>query len=111
MASIRQEKVSELIKRELAVIFQRESRTMFNGMFITVTKCRISPDLGNAKAYLSFMAVEDTDKAIETVQSQVWKIRKMLAEGAGKALRRTPDLNFFVDDSLDYYDTIDELLK
>ena len=111
MPSIRQDKVAELIKRELAVIFQRESRTMFSGMFITVTKCRISPDLGNAKVYLSFMAVNDKEAAIQQVRSHDWKIRKMMSQGAGKALRRTPELNYFVDDSLDYYEKIDELLK
>jgi len=111
MDSIRQEKIGQLIKRELAVIFQRESRTMFNGMFITVTKCRISPDMGVARAYLSFMAVTDKDAALEMVRSTSWKIRKMLAQGAGKDLRRTPDLTFFIDDSLDYYEKIDDLLK
>lgn len=111
MDSIRQEKIGQLIKRELAVIFQRESRTMFNGMFITITKCRVSPDMGVAKAYLSFMAVKDKEEALNVVRNMSWKIRKMLAAGAGKDLRRTPELTFFIDDSLDYYEKIDELLK
>ena len=54
MAGIRQEKMAELIRRDLSVIFQREANTWFGGMFISVTQVRMAPDLGLAKVYLSF---------------------------------------------------------
>ena len=52
-----------MIKRELSILFQRESTTWFGGLFITVTQVRIGPDLGLARVYLSFMAVSDKEKA------------------------------------------------
>lgn len=111
MASIRQEKVSSLLKRELAVIFQRESRNLFEGRFITVTQVRVAPDLGTAKVYLSFMAVPDAKAALEQVKQNDWKVRQILGNTVGKQLRRVPELFFYLDDSLDYYDEIDRLLK
>ena len=76
MASIRQERVAELLKRELSILFQRESNTWFNGLFITVTQVRIGPDLGLAKVYLSFMATPDKDKALKQVEAEGWRVRK-----------------------------------
>lgn len=111
MSSIRQEKINSLLKRELALIFQQESRNLFNGMFITVTVVRVTPDLGVAKAYLSFMATKDKKAALETVREQTWKVRQLLGSKVGKQLRRVPELTFFIDDSLDYFDEIDRLLK
>ena len=64
MTSIRQERVAELIKRELSMVFQRQANAWFDGMFITVTQVRIGPDLGLARVYLSFMAVKDKDEAL-----------------------------------------------
>ena len=70
MASIRQERVAELLKRELSILFQRESNTWFGGLFITVTQVRIGPDLGLAKVYLSFMATPDKEKALKEVETE-----------------------------------------
>ena len=111
MASIRQEKISELLKRELAVIFQRESQTLFSGRFITVTHVRVTPDLGSARVYLSFMAVQDKNAELDKVNVHKWKIKKLLVKQVGKQLRIMPDLSFHIDDSLDYYDEISNLLK
>ena len=111
MASIRQERVSELIKRELSILFQRESTTWFGGLFITVTQVRIGPDLGLARVYLSFMAVADKEKAWQTVETENWRVRKALGGKVGKQLRRVPELNFYLDDSLDFVDEVDQALK
>lgn len=111
MASIRQERVSELIKRELSILFQRESTTWFGGLFITVTQVRIGPDLGLARVYLSFMAVADKEKALQTVDTENWRVRKALGGKVGKQLRRVPELNFYLDDSLDFVDEVDQALK
>ena len=77
MASIRQERVAELLKRELSILFQRESSTWFG----VVHHCHPSahrPDLGLAKVYLSFMAVPDKDKALKQVEAEGWRVRKAL---------------------------------
>ncbi len=111
MASIRQEKISALLKKELAIIFQQQSNVLFNGRFITVTLVRITPDLGLARVYLSFMAVQDVEEELNKVKEQNWKIKKLLVNKVGKQLRKMPDLSFHIDDSLDYFDEISNLLK
>lgn len=111
MAGIRQEKMAELIKRDLSVIFQRQASSWFAGMFITVTQVRMAPDLGLAKVYLSFMAVPDKKIALQAVRDEAWRVRKALGDKIGKQVRIIPELNFYLDDSLDYYEAIDQALK
>ncbi len=111
MTSIRQERVAELIKRELSMVFQRQANDWFDGMFITVTQVRIGPDLGLAKVYLSFMAIPDKKAALERVEREAWRVRKALGDKVGKQLRRVPELNFYIDDSLDYVDSVNKALQ
>lgn len=108
---VRQSKVAKLLQKELGEIFRSESKNLFNGLFISVTVVRASPDLSFAKVYLSFMAVKDTAAALELVKSKVKEIRKRLAIATKSQLRVIPEINFYIDDSLDYADKIDELLK
>lgn len=109
--SIRQEKVAELIRRDLSILFQQKGSLWFNGMFITVTVVRMSPDLGLAKVYLSFMAVQDKSAALKQVKDEGWRVRKALAEKIGQQVRTIPELNFYLDDSLDHYEAVDSALK
>jgi ribosome-binding factor A len=111
MESIRQQKVGSLLRKELAVVFQLKSRDWFGGRFITVTKVRVSPDLSTAKVYLSFMGSKDPESDLTAVQGQQYGLRKELAATLGKQLRKLPELSYYIDDSLDYYDEIDRLLK
>jgi len=111
MSSIRQEKVASLIKQELSIIFQQQSSMRFDGYFITVTLVRMSPDLGVAKVFLSFMAVKDIEVALRKVKKEATWVRKTLAGVIGKQVRRIPELHFYVDDSLDYYEAVEEALK
>ena len=111
MSTLRQQKVESLLKKELAIIFQKESRNLFGGAFITVTTVRISPDLGYAKAYLSFFGTTEKEKLFKKVTSYTSKIRWFLGLQVGKQLRIVPELHFAEDDSLDYAKKIDDLLK
>ena len=111
MPSIRQEKVANLIKQELSIIFQQQSSMRFDGYFITVTLVRMSPDLGVAKVFLSFMAVKDLEVALRKVKKEATWIRKTLAGVIGKQVRRIPELQFYIDDSLDYYDKVEKALN
>lgn len=111
MATVRMEKVAALLQRELATIFQQHMNTHFDNTMITVTRVRTSPDLGVAKAYLSFFPVEKRDSTLALVNEKRTFIRKMLGDKIAKQLRVTPELLFFMDDSLDYYEEIDRLLK
>ena len=109
--SIRQQKVASLLQKELAVIFQRESRNLFKGALITVTVVRVTPDLGFAKVYLSFFLTEDKDELLKNIRSHNSKIRYDLGKAVGKQLRIVPELQFYKDDSIDYAMNINELLK
>lgn len=111
--SIRRDKVATLIQRELAVIFQRDSRALFGGAFITVMGVRISPDLSVARVYLSFLPTSGDTKEdlLEMVRSRTSAVRGALGRQVGKQLRVVPELHFYVDDSLDYAEEIDDLLK
>jgi ribosome-binding factor A len=111
MESVRQQKVSKLLQKELAEIFRGQARALFGGAFITVTMVRVSPDLGNAKVYLSIMATKDKAAIFKLVNEQNHVIRKKLGAIVGKQLRIVPELQFFIDDSLDYAMKIEELLK
>jgi ribosome-binding factor A len=78
---------------------------------ITVTKVRISPDLSSARAYLSLFPVEDKKEFIDYINSVEGQIRYDLAKRVRHQLRKVPSLSFFVDDSLDYIENLDNLLK
>jgi ribosome-binding factor A len=84
---------------------------LFEGAFITVTIVRVSPDLGLAKIYLSIMATKNKESVFNLVKQQTNVIRKKLGLLVGKQLRIVPELNFYIDDSLDYAMKIEALLK
>jgi ribosome-binding factor A len=111
MDSIRQNKVNSLLQQELAKIFLQETRTLLPGGMISVTAVRVSPDLGLAKVYLSFFPVKDKGAVLDRVEGHAHHIRGVLGREVGKQLRIVPELNFYVDDSLDRAEEIDKLLK
>ena len=111
METTRQKKVARLIQKELGEIFQRESKTMFGGAFITVTGVRMSPDLSVAKAYLSLFAVKNRNALMTDIKKQTKEIRTKMSEKIKKQVRIIPNLDFHIDDSLDYAEKIDNLLK
>ncbi len=110
MASIRQEKVSGIIQKELSMIFQRESTGLCLGSMVTVTVVRISPDLGVARCYLSIFAGPDPKEVFANLDRNKALIRHELSQITKNQLRRVPELMFFIDDSLDYAEEIDRLL-
>jgi ribosome-binding factor A len=111
MDSIRQNKVSRLIQKELAEIFQHLSREHFRGKLISVTVVRVSKDLSVAKIYLSIFPSEGTDEMMKLIKQLSPQIRGLLGNKVGKQLRIIPELAFFIDDSLDYIDNIGNILN
>jgi ribosome-binding factor A len=111
MDSIRQSKVSRLIQKEIAEIFQHFSREHFKGKMISVTVVRVSKDLSVAKIYLSIFPSEGADEIMKLILQLSHQIRGLLGNKVGKQLRIIPELAFFLDDSLDYIDNIDQILK
>lgn len=111
MESTRQKKVSRLIQKELADIFLKRGSEFAHGKLISITKVRISPDLSFAKVYLSIFPATDQNNIIITIQENSQKIRFDLGQKVRTQLRIVPDIAFHIDDSLDYIDKIDKLLK
>ena len=110
MDSNRQQKVNRLIQKELSEIFLLETKKM-QGVFISVTNVRVTPDLGLAHVYLSIFPSEKSEEMVENINSNVKSVRYELGKRVGRQLRVVPELNFHVDDSLDYIEHIDQLLK
>ncbi len=111
MSSTRQHKIERLLQKDLGDIFQKGTNTLFKNKMITVTAVRVSPDLSIAKVYLSLFPVNDKDEFIQYINDIENKIRFDLGKRIRHQLRKVPELKFFIDDSLDYIENIDKLLK
>ncbi len=110
MSSIRQSRVEGVIQEELSTYFQRNAREICLGAMVSVTVVRVTPDLSLARVYLSVFAGPDKQDVLANIREHGRKIRGEV----GKRLRnmhKIPELSFFIDDSLDYAETIDKLLK
>lgn len=110
MENRRQQKVGNVLKQDLATLFQRESKSMFGGAFITVTVVRVTTDLSFAKVYLSILG-KDAEEVVKLVNTQTKEIRHIIAQQVRHQMRKVPAFQFYVDDSLDYYEEINNLLK
>jgi len=111
MESTRQKKVSRLLQKELAIIFQKQAPTLLGNVIVSVSIVRISPDLGNANVFISIFPVKDPHDALEKIQKSCTMIRKNLAARVRNQLRIIPELQFYLDDSAAYAEEIDRLLK
>lgn len=110
METTRQNKISRLIQKELSEIFLLQTKSM-NGALVSVSAVRISPDMSIARVYLSVFPSERSQEIVKNINDNMKSIRYELGTRVRHQLRIIPELKFFVDDSLDYAERIDELLK
>mgnify|MGYP000813963062 CR=1 FL=1 len=110
METTRQAKIARLLQKELSEIF-REQTAKTHGVIISVSAVRVSPDLSVARAYLSVFPSDKGTEMLESINRSAKTIRYELAQKVRYQLRKTPELSFFLDDSLDYLENIDNLLK
>jgi ribosome-binding factor A len=110
MQETRQNKIARLLQKELSVIFQEQTRSL-HGVMVSVTRVKISPDLSICTAYLSIFPSEKGEELIKNITKNEKQIRYELGTRVRYQLRIIPELRFFIDDSLDYMERIDELLK
>ena len=110
MQETRQNKIARLLQKELSVIFQEQTRAM-HGVMVSVTQTKISPDLSICTAYLSIFPSERGEELLQNIEKNNQQIRYTLGQRVRYQLRIVPELRFFIDDSLDYIDHIDELLR
>ncbi|MFV0470797.1 MAG: 30S ribosome-binding factor RbfA [Paludibacteraceae bacterium] len=110
MVTTRQQKISRLLEKELGEIFLLYAKKM-HGVLITVTEVKISPDLGIAHTYISVFPKDKKEETIKGVETDKKTVRYELGKRVKNQLRLIPELHFHLDESLDYLENIDSLLK
>ena len=110
MESTRLKKVERLLQKELSTYFQQHSIN-YMGKLITVTAVRLSPDLSISRVYISVFPTNDITKALEMISADGKKIKFEIGKKIRNQVRKMPDFKFFLDDSLDHAQKIDDLLK
>ncbi|MET3875581.1 30S ribosome-binding factor RbfA [Chitinophaga sp. OAE865] len=107
----RQKQIGQLVQQELSSIFQRLGFNVVEGGMISVAAVKMTPDLLEAKVYLSMFQIKAPSEMLERIKERMGEIKKLLGIGLGKQLRRIPELSFFLDDTLDYVFKMEELFK
>ena len=110
METTRQNKIARLLQKELSEIFLLQTKAM-PGVLVSVSAVRISPDMSIARVYLSVFPSDKSEEMVKNINNNMKSIRFELGTHVRHQLRIIPELKFFVDDSLDYIEKIDALLK
>lgn len=107
----RQKQVAGVLQSEFNDIFQRMGLTMLDGGMVSISSVKVTPDLLEARVYLSFFQVKDKEIALKKIEDRGWEIKKEIATRVKHQLRRIPEIKYFTDDALDNVFKIEELLK
>lgn len=96
---------------ELSDIFMREGLNMVDGGMVSISKVAVTPDLLEARVYMSFFQVKDNAALLHKIKERGWELRKLLGMRVKNQLRRVPELHFFTDDTLDHVFKMEELFR
>lgn len=107
----RQRQVAGALQEELNDIFRRLNLSMIDGGMVSIANVKVTPDLLEARIYLSLFQVKDQQAVMKTIESRAWEIKKELADRVKHQLRRIPVLHFYHDDTLDYVFKMEEIFK
>jgi len=107
----RQKQISGLIQEDINFIFQRLGLNMINGGMVSISSVKVTPDLLEARIYLSVFNAADNQNVLTKIKERAWEIKKELAARVKNQLRRIPELKFFLDDTLDHAFKMEELFK
>jgi ribosome-binding factor A len=107
----RQKQVAGLIQQEMNAIFQRLGMTMMDGGMVSISGVKVTPDLLEARIYISLFQVKQPLLVMKKIEDRSWELKKELTARVSKQLRRMPELRFFQDDSLDQVFKMEELFK
>lgn len=107
----RQRQVAGVLQEALNDIFQRLSLGMMQGGMVSISSVKVTPDLLEARIYISLFQVADPEQAMKTIESRAWEIKKELSQRVKHQLRRIPVLHFYRDDTLDYVFKMEEIFK
>lgn len=111
METTRQQKIAKQIQKDVAEIFQKEGAPIVQGSLLTVTSVRVSPDFAYAKIFVSIFPFEHSEALMKRLEHQNWFIRRALGQRIRNQLKNVPEIQFFLDDSLEYIEHIDQALK
>jgi ribosome-binding factor A len=111
METKRQQRIAKMLQKDMGEIFQVEVRSLVAGVLVTVTKVNVTPDLSLARFYISIFGTDNKKALLQRINHQAGEIRGHLGRRARHQLRHIPEVQFFEDDSLDYIENIDNLLK
>lgn len=111
MDSVRQQKYAKLIQKELGDLFLREGRNWYGSHFVTVTGARITPDLALVRVQVSIFKAPKPADVMKSLSKAKHEIRRELGKRIGKQARIIPELEFYLDDTLDYVEKIDNIFK
>jgi ribosome-binding factor A len=107
----RQKQVAGLLYEEFNEIFQKLGLGMMDGGMVSISSVKITPDLLEARIYLSFFKVENPNAALKKIEDKAWEIKKALTAKVKHQLRRIPELRFYMDDTLEHVFKMEELFK
>jgi ribosome-binding factor A len=107
----RQKQISGLLNQELAGIFQYLGLNMIDGGMVSISSVKITPDLLEARVYLSIFNAAEPKQALKKIEDRAWEIKKELASKVKHQLRRIPELNYFLDDTLDHVFKMEEIFR
>ena len=107
----RQKQIAGLLHEELTNIFQRLGLNMLDGGLVSISSVKITPDLLEVRVYLSFFQVKDAAAAMKKIDDKAWEIKKEIAARVKHQLRRIPQINYFLDDTMDNVFKMEELFK
>src|SRR5689334_7814262 len=107
----RQKQIGSLLNEELNDIFRRLGLNMIDGGMVSIASVKMTPDLLEARIYLSFFQVKDSKLALKHIEERAWEIKKELTARVAKQLRRMPELKFYIDDTVDQMFKMEEIFK
>jgi len=107
----RQKQVAALLFEELSGIFQHLGLNMLDGGMVSISSVKLTPDLSEARIYLSLFKAKDNKEAMKKIEERSWEIKKAMVSSVKNQLRIMPQLKFFLDDSLEYVDKMEALFR
>jgi ribosome-binding factor A len=107
----RQKQIGGLIQEEINKIFQRLGMQMIDGGMVSISSVKVTPDLLEARIYLSIFNAKDSAGVVKKIEDRAWEVKKGLSASLGRQLRRMPELRFYLDDTLDHVFKMEELFK
>lgn len=109
--SKRQKQVGQLIQQEMSDVFQREGLNIIDGGMISISRVYVTPDLLEARIYISFFQIPEPEKMLKAIAARDWELRKLLAARIKNQVRKIPVLHYYLDDTLDYVFKMEEVFK